>query len=145
MNEENGFTQQELKSYYEYYMENFKSHIENDFERAEFVKAKVTNVGEVKEVYGLDTGYQDEQQYTVPYKYSKQSIEVEIFEGVVVSWREVRCIWQLKQNIVAQFLQLLVVSLLHDIQLYIQDKLFFQRFCQLKLNHQLQYLQQRLI
>ena len=31
----------------------------------------------------------------------------EMLEGVIVSWREVRWIWQLKQNIVAQFLQLL--------------------------------------
>ena len=30
---------------------------------------------------------------------------VEMIEKVVVSWREVRCIWQMRQNFVAQLVQ----------------------------------------
>ena len=32
---------------------------------------------------------------------------VEMLEEVVVSWREVRRIWQMRQNFIAQFVQLL--------------------------------------
>ena len=54
MNGANGYTQQELKDYYEYYMTNYKEHMEKEYARESFVKPKVTQAGNVESVYDLN-------------------------------------------------------------------------------------------
>ena len=58
---------------------------------------------------------------------------VEILEEVVISWREVRWIWQMKQNFVTQFVQLLKCWL-YNVQLGVVMKNWNHSFdqCQLQ-------------